>query len=199
MEEIEITIEEAGYPKLLKEVMGAPEQLFVKGDSQVLMKPMMAVVGSREMTKRGEEETRIIVKNLVERGYVIVSGLAKGIDRVAHETTLECGGETVAVLAHGLSMIYPKEHEELALSIIKEGGALISELPSEAKPNPSYFLERNRIIVGMSQALFVIEAQLKSGSLSSANHAAEMGRLVFAVPGSPGTDALIRDGAESLG
>lgn len=195
---IEIGLADERYPSLLKEILGAPRQLYIQGEISLLYEPMMAVVGSRRMSSSGEVKTRLIVEGLVGEGYVIVSGLAKGVDRVAHETALKEGGKTIAVLAHGLDMIYPPEHEDLAEQIVKRGGLLVSELPIGEIPNAKYFLERNRIIVGMSRALVVVEAQLRSGSLASANHAAEMGRTVFAVPGSVGADLLISDGCEVL-
>lgn len=198
MKEMKVGIEDRQYPSLLKEMLGAPRQLYVRGNVDVLGLPMMAVVGSRRMSRKGGENTKLVVEGLVGQGYVIVSGLAKGVDTIAHQTALECGGKTIAVLAHGLDMVYPKENETLAEEIVRSGGALISELPVAVLPDPKYFLERNRIIVGMSRGLVVVEAQLRSGSLASANTAAEMGRTVIAIPGSPGTDLLIADGCEVI-
>lgn len=198
MDDMEIKLADELYPELLGEIRGAPRQLYARGDIDLLKLPMMAVVGSRRMSRTGESRTRLVVEELVKEGYVVVSGLAKGIDKVAHETTLDAGGRTVAVLAHGLDIVYPAEHTALAERIVESGGLLVSELPVGVKPEAKYFLERNRIIVGMSRGLVVIEAQLRSGSLASANHAAEMGRTVLAVPGSAGTDLLILDGAQML-
>lgn len=186
------------YPVSLKEVDGRPLLLYVKGDLSVLRRPMMAVVGSRRVSPEAKKKTFEVVDEIIKQELVVVSGLAKGIDTLAHRRTLIQGGKTVAVLAHGLDHVYPAENTELAEEIVKSGGAIVSEMPWEAKIEKKYFLARNRIVVGMSQGVVVVEAGERSGSLASANWAAEMGREVFAIPGTPGCDALIEDGATAI-
>lgn len=186
------------YPPNLKEIDGAPGLLFVKGNLDVLNKKMMAVVGSRDASDNAKDKTAAVSGVLVNRGFVVVSGLAQGIDGYAHKACLGQKGETVAVLAHGLERIYPKNHQGLAGQILETGGVLVSEQPMNAEIKREYFLERNRIMVGMSEGLVVVEAQVRSGSMASANRAASMGREVWAVEGSVGTDLLIKEGANKL-
>lgn len=186
------------YPISLREIDGKPLLLYVIGDINLLKLPMMAVVGSREPSARAPKTTSTIVEVVLGQGLVVVSGLARGVDTLAHRHTIDSGGKTIAVLAHGLDHIYPPENKGLADEIIKTGGAIVSEMPWKVKIEKKYFLSRNRIIVGMSQGLVVVEAGLRSGSIASANHAAEMGREVFAVAGTPGCDALIEDGATAI-
>lgn len=186
------------YPSLLKQTDSFPLLLFIKGEKKILQKPMVAVVGSRRASGKANEKTAAVVGALLKRGLVIVSGLARGVDGYAHKACLGQGGKTVAVLAHGLERVYPVEHQGLAEKIVKGGGALVSEQPLGAKIKREYFLERNRIMVGMSQGLVVVEAQRRSGSLASANRAASMGREVWAVAGTLGTDLLIEEGAGKL-
>lgn len=186
------------YPKNLKEIDGAPGLLFVKGNVKVLSKKLMAVVGSRGASDKAKEKTAAVSGVLVKRGFVVVSGLALGIDGYAHKACLGQKGETVAVLAHGLEKIYPKSHQGLAGQILEKGGALVSEQPMNVEIKREYFLERNRIMVGMSEGLVVVEAQVRSGSMASANRAASMGREAWAVEGSVGTDLLIKEGANRL-
>lgn len=154
----------------------------------------VAVVGMREMTPRGEKLTELFVRSLAEEGFTIISGLARGVDTVAHRTALKCGGRTIAVLGSGLDIIYPPENKKLAGEIIKNG-ALVSGFPKGVKPYPKNFLARNRIIVRLSKAVLVIEGARRSGTLSTASWAANEGVEVFAVPGSEATDWLISEGA----
>lgn len=189
-----VPVWDKNYPSLLLETEGNPLLLYVKGDVSILKLPMMAVVGSRVLKKTDYKKIKEIVKELVKREYVIVSGLARGTDGMVHRAAMELGGKTIAVVAHGLDIIYPPEHKELMQQIIKNG-AVISEMPLGVGVSQKYFLARNRIIVGMSEGLVVVEADIKSGSMASANWAAEMGREVFAVPGTDGCDLLIQDGA----
>jgi len=195
---MEINQTDKRYPELLKSVVGAPERLYIKGNVEVLKTPMVAVVGSRAMSRRGKMVCQKLVRGLCEQGKTIVSGLAIGIDGVAHETALKAKGKTVAVLAHGLQMIYPKEHQTLATRIVSSGGVLISEWEEGVEPKREYFVARNRIVVGMSQALFIVEADERSGSTSSATWAAEVGREVWAISGSAGCDLLISQGVNAL-
>lgn len=162
---------------------------FLKSDSRAI-----AVVGSRKMSKRGELITQGFVKELVKKGITIISGLARGVDTVAHKTALGEGGRTIAVLGCGLDIIYPPENENLAKKIIAKG-ALVSPFAKGTRPRPKNFLGRNRVIAKLSLAVLVIEGERRSGVLSTAGWAAQEGVEVFAVPGSPATDWLISQGA----
>lgn len=162
---------------------------------------LVAVVGSRKPTAYGEKMTYQIASELAQAGAVIVSGLAFGVDSIAHRAALDAGGKTVAVLACGLDRIYPAEHRGLAKEILAKGGALVSEYDIGTEPYKSNFVERNRIIAGLSMATIVTEAAQKSGALITARDAKETGRLVMAVPGnvtsvySTGPNNLLRAGA----
>ena len=190
------------YPILLNEISSPPRQLFVRGDVKSLtaLKPI-AVVGTRKMTDYGRRVLHTIIPALVEAGATIVSGLAYGIDSLAHEIALEHGGQCIAVLANGLDSIYPTHHHGLAQRIILCGGAIVSEQPLGTKPLRQYFPARNRIISGLSQATIIVEAKEKSGSLITGKFALEQNRDVFAVPGSifddsqRGANRLISQGA----
>jgi DNA processing protein len=164
----------------------------LKSDAQAI-----AVVGSRKMSPRGERLTRKFVTALVKAGLTIVSGLARGVDTIAHETALQAGGRTIAVLGSGLDIIYPPENKYLAENIIAHG-ALVSPFPYGAKPRPKNFLARNRIIAELSLAVLVIEGARRSGTLSTASWAANLGLDVYAIPGSEATDWLIDQGAISV-
>lgn len=161
----------------------------LKSDSKAI-----AVVGTRKMTERGRRLTLKFVKELVKAGFTIVSGLAIGIDTVAHETALGEGGRTIAVLGSGIDIIYPYRNKNLAERITKKG-AVVSSFPKGTKPLGKNFLARNRIIVGLSRAVLVIEGKARSGTLSTAAWAANDGKEVFAIPGSEATDWLIDQGA----
>ena len=171
------------YPSLLKQIKQPPLALFVEGNPEALAKPNLAMVGSREPTPTGRQVAFDFAAGLCRAGLGIVSGLARGIDGCAHQGALSVNGSTVAVLGNGLSHIYPKQHAKLTAQV-RESGALVSEyLPDEA-PRTMFFPLRNRIVVGLSLGTLVVEAAEKSGSLISANYAAEYSREVFAVPGS---------------
>lgn len=165
---------------------------------------LVAVVGSRRPTPYGEKVTYQITSELARAGAVIVSGLAIGVDSIAHRAALDVGGRTVAVLAHGLDEIYPPRHRGLAKEILASGGALVSEYNVGTEPFPSHFVERNRIIAGLSFATIVTEAATKSGALITAHRALKYNRLVMAVPGnitsafSAGPNNLIRAGATPI-
>lgn len=173
------------------------DELYVLGKLLDSDKKAIAVVGSRFITPRGRRLATRFTKELVKNGYTIVSGLARGIDSVAHTTALEEGGRTIAVLGSGIDVIYPFENKTLAESITKNG-ALISPFPKGTKPLPQNFLARNKIIVMMSQAVLVIEGKRRSGTLSTASHAANEGVEVYAIPGSEATDWLIDQGVNSV-
>lgn len=161
----------------------------LKSDSKAI-----AVVGARRITERGRKLATLYTKKLAKAGYTIVSGLAVGVDTVAHETALKVGGRTIAVLGSGLDIVYPAANKALAQRIIKQG-AVVSAFPRGTKPLPKNFLARNRIIVALSRAVLVIEGKRRSGTLSTASWAANDGKEVFAVPGSEATDWLISQGA----
>lgn len=157
-------------------------------------KRAVAVVGTRMPSERGKELTIKFVKELVENKITIVSGLARGIDTIAHETALKYGGRTIAVLGSGLDIIYPPENKKLAERIAYHG-AVISGFPYGIQPIAKNFLARNQLIVKLSQAVLVIEGRQRSGTISTANHAGNENREVFAIPGSEATDYLIENGA----
>jgi DNA processing protein len=189
---------EAGYPPRLAMLDDAPPLLGVRGALEVLMRPMLAIVGSRNASGAGLKFAGTLARDLGDAGFVIVSGLARGIDQAAHRASLENG--TVAVLAGGHDKIYPPEHEDLLAAILAGGGA-ISEMPLGHVPRARDFPRRNRLISGAALGVVVVEAAHRSGSLITARIAAEQGREVFAVPGSPldpraaGTNDLIKQGA----
>ena len=173
---------EENYPKNLAEIDSAPLVLYVKGTLKSLDTESVAIVGSRKMTSYGREVAEKFAYEISQAGVTIVSGLARGIDTVAHKSALEAGGRTIAVVGSGLNRIYPPENTNLALLIAKNG-ALISEYPLDYPALRLNFAARNRIISGLSKIVLVIEGAEKSGTLLTASHAAEQGRTVFAVPG----------------
>ena len=189
---------EAGYPPRLATLDDAPPLLGVRGVPDTLMRPMIAIVGSRNASGAGLKFAGQLARELGEAGFVVISGLARGIDQAAHRATVESG--TVAVLAGGHDRIYPPEHGDLLAALLNQGGA-ISEMPLGHGPRAHDFPRRNRLISGASLGVVVIEAAHRSGSLITARMAAEQSREVFAVPGSPldpraaGTNDLIKQGA----
>jgi DNA processing protein len=189
-----------GYPAPLAGLTNPPPLLYFRGAWADADLNAVAVVGSRSCTAYGKRVASEIARGLVRAGVTVVSGLARGIDGAAHRAALEAGGRTVAVMAGGLSEIYPPEHAELAEAITARG-CLVTETPMTVAPQPGMFPARNRIISGLSRAVVVVEANARSGALISARHAAEQGREVFAVPGnvdspaSAGCLELIRNGA----
>lgn len=197
-----LTLKDSLLPKDFRHMPDPPKQLFYKGNLENFAdSPRLAVVGSRMATAYGRAVTTKLVSELASRGVVIVSGLALGIDSIAHEAALESGGVTVAVLACGLDRIYPASHTQLAKRLLDRRGALISEYPEGSEPLGHQFIARNRLISGLSDAVIIPEAAEKSGSLHTANFALEQGRTVMAVPGnitsptSMGTNNLIKAGA----
>ena len=184
-------------PPIKLDVIGTPLEDF-------LDMPRIAIVGSRKVTPYGRAATERLASYLAPRGVVIVSGLALGIDSIAHQATLNAHGKTIAVLPAGLDQIYPRSHTNLAKNIIASGGALVSEYPHGTEPMAFRFLERNRLIAGLADAVIIPEAAARSGSLNTANHALSIGRPVFAVPGnitspmSEGCNNLIKAGAIPL-
>ncbi|HRT31134.1 MAG TPA: DNA-processing protein DprA [Anaerolineae bacterium] len=195
-----LTWEEAAYPALLKQLVDAPPVLFVKGELTPSDEWAVALVGTRKPTAYGREAARLLATELARNGVTVVSGLARGIDGIAHQAALDAGGRTLAVLGSGLDEIYPQEHRALA-ERIAANGALLSDYPLGTRPEATNFPPRNRIISGLSLGVVVVEAGLTSGALITADFAADQGREVFAVPGSilgtssAGCNRLLRDGA----
>ncbi|MGC1864417.1 MAG: DNA-processing protein DprA, partial [Methylocystis sp.] len=187
------------YPPLLRMIDSAPPLLMIRGDAGALARPCVAIVGSRNASASGLAFTERLARGLAREDYVIVSGLARGVDTAAHRACVETG--TVAVLAGGHARPYPSENAPLLEKIVQSGGAVISEMPLEWEPRGRDFPRRNRLVSGLALGTVVVEAARRSGSLITARFAAEQGREVFAVPGSPqdpraeGTNDLLRDGA----
>ncbi len=200
----EINIDDIEYPNLLSEIKNKPKKLYVVGNIEILRRKAISIVGARECTKYGEIVAKKLAYNLAKQNIVIVSGLARGIDKYAHVGAIEAEGKTIAVVAHGLDIIYPKENLEIARKIVELGGAIVSEYPVGIKPEVKNFPARNRIISGLSMGTIVVEAEKKSGALITANYALEQGRNVYAVPGnvfskkSEGTNSLLKYGAEPV-
>ncbi|MDO8557370.1 MAG: DNA-processing protein DprA [Candidatus Jorgensenbacteria bacterium] len=196
-----ITANDALYPPLLREIPGAPQKLYYRGEIPRAWTHTVAIVGTRKATRDGILTAREIARDLASRGVLIISGLALGIDAAAHEGALAGGGKTYAVLANGLDTIYPPSHESLARQILETGGCIFSEYPEGTPSYPSQFLERNRIVSGLSLATVVIEAPERSGALVTARNAIEQGRDVFIIPGPVhhsnyrGSHFLVREGA----
>ena len=198
-----LTWDDDDYPARLEELDTAPPVIYLKGKLVPEDEWAVAIVGTRRITAYGRQITESIVRTLVRSGVTIVSGLARGVDGIAHQTALDAGGRTIAVLGSGLDRIYPPEHRGLAEQMIKNG-ALICDYPMGTPPDARNFPPRNRIIAGLSLAIVVVEAGRKSGALITAEFAADQGREVFAVPGnvlapqSKGTNWLIQQGAHPL-
>ncbi|GIW95599.1 MAG: DNA polymerase III [Pirellulaceae bacterium] len=193
--------DEPDYPPLLAQLDDAPALLFYRGQLRPEHRRAVAMVGTRYPTGYGLRQADRLARQLVQAGFTIISGLARGIDAAAHRAALAAGGSTWAVLGGGLLQMYPAEHRRLA-DQIASSGAVLSELPPEHPPRSGNFPQRNRIISGLSLGVVVVEAGIRSGALITAQHALEQGREVFAVPGSienpvsRGCHQLIRDGAK---
>jgi DNA processing protein len=198
-----LTLLDQDYPKLLKEIDQAPPVIYVRGSLLPADEFAVAMVGTRRVTAYGQQVTRDTSTYLAGHGLTIVSGLARGVDALAHQHALQAGGRTIAVLGCGVDVIYPPEHRQLAEAIV-ESGALVSDYPLGTQPEGSNFPPRNRVISGLSLATIVVEAGERSGALITADFAVEQGRDVFAVPGnvfspaSRGTNRLIQKGAYVL-
>lgn len=193
---------EPDYPPLLRYISGAPPLLSMIGGENLDLSRTVGIVGARNASTAGQKMTRLLAQDLGEARYVVVSGLARGIDAAAHRASLGTG--TVAVLAGGMDNIYPDENVPLAHDILDHGGALVSEMPLGWEPRPRDFPRRNRLVSGLSLGIVVVEAAKRSGSLITARMALEQNREVFAVPGSPldpraeGGNALIQQGAKLI-
>ena len=196
-----ITLFDPQYPQQLKTINQPPPVLFVRGDPDYLRQPQLAMVGSRNPTVAGKRTASDFAKHLSNSGITITSGLARGIDGACHHGALQGIAGTVALVAHGLDIVYPAAHQSLAEDISNHG-AVVSEVPIGTEPHRGLFPRRNRIISGLSLGTLVVEAALKSGSLITAKHAMEQNREVFAIPGSihnplsRGCHQLIRQGAK---
>lgn len=194
-----VAISEPDYPPHLQHIHAPPPLIAVLGGEITASERTVGIVGARNASAAGRRMAQLLARDLGEAGYVVVSGLARGIDAAAHEAALE--GGTIAVMAGGLDRLYPDENKPLAQSIVERGGALISEMPFGWEARSRDFPRRNRLVAGISQGVVIVEAAKRSGSLITARLALEEDRTVFAVPGSPldpraeGGNALIRQGA----
>ncbi|MEJ6774059.1 MAG: DNA-processing protein DprA, partial [Porticoccaceae bacterium] len=198
-----IPITSLDYPQQLKQISSAPPLLYSLGQIDNLHLPQIAIVGSRRMTRGGENNALQWSRFLANSGFTITSGLALGVDGCAHRGALEAAnGKTVAVMATGIDSIYPQRHRQLAEQILDSGGTLVTEFHPNVKPLPTNFPRRNRIVSGLSLGVLVVEAAVKSGSLITARYALEQNREVFAIPGSihnpqsRGCHLLIKEGAQ---
>jgi DNA processing protein len=196
-----ITLQDERYPAQLKTLSDAPPLLYVRGDTDYLNRPQLAIVGTRNPTASGRNTAKEFANHLADAGITITSGLASGIDGASHEGALLGLAGTIAVVAHGLDIVYPAQHQQLAQNI-SEHGAVISEMPIGAQPTRGSFPRRNRLISALALGTLVVEAAQKSGSLITARYALEQNREVFAIPGSihnpmaRGCHQLIRQGAK---
>lgn len=200
-----LTLINRDIPDRLRIIPSPPERLFVEGNlTGLLSGPCIAIVGSRKVSAYGRQITQQLARSLAEQGVVIVSGLAFGVDSIAHRAALEAGGRTIAVLPSPLAAVYPVSHRDLAKQIITHDGALVSEYPIGTAILATNFIGRNRLISGLSDATLITEAALKSGSLHTARFTLEQGKDVLAVPGpitsgtSVGTNNLIKAGATPI-
>lgn len=199
-----ITINDEEYPKKLKEIYDPPIILYVRGNMDILNNTSIAIIGCREASEYGISAAKYFAYNLAKKGINIVSGLAKGIDSFAHIGAICAKGKTIAVVGNGLDSIYPKENIQIAEKILETGGTIISEYPLGTKPEKKNFPARNRIISGISNAIIVVEAKEKSGTLITVDFALEQGRDIYVVPGninsinSVGTNELLKQGAKLI-
>ena len=197
-----ITIEDSKYPKQLKNIKNPPIKLYVQGNIDLLNSNIISIIGSRSCSENGIILTKKFAKELVCQDITVASGMAVGIDTAAHEAVLQEKGKTIAVLGNGLKNIFPKENIGLFHKIIEQGGLVISEYPPMEKANSSHFLERNRIVSGISLGVLVVEAAHRSGTSVTAKLAMEQGKKIFALPHEicdlhgVGTNRLIKKGAK---
>jgi len=198
-----LTLTAPDIPQDLLQLAHPVEKLHIIGTSfdSLMKRPRLAIVGSRKITPYGRGVTENLTSELASKGVVIVSGLALGTDSIAHQATINAGGQTIAVLANGPDFIYPSVHTDLARTIVQKGGIIITEYENGHHPQKWEFLARNRIIAALSDGVLVTEAAARSGSLNTANHALQLGKPVFAVPGNitnplaAGCNNLIKAGA----
>jgi DNA processing protein len=197
-----LTLVSSEFPEILKHIPQPPKELYTLGDLGPLLEiPRVTIVGSRKVTPYGRQATAQLARELAQAGVVIISGLALGVDSIAHKACLEAGGKTIAVLPTSLDNIYPSSHRQLAKDILVQGGALVSEYEASMPGLKHNFIERNRLVSGLSDGVLITEAAIKSGTLHTANFALEQGKTVMAVPGnitsltSEGTNSLLKAGA----
>jgi len=196
-----LTPADEAYPEILKSTQGHPLVLYVKGDVSALSKPAIALIGTRRATAYGLDQANRFAYDLAKAGWMILSGLALGIDAEAHRGALAAGGVTVGVLGSGLDCFYPEENRELAREIVRAGGAVVSEFPFGRTPDAQTFPQRNHVVAALARGVVAVEAPVKSGTLITTAIAADLGRTVMAVPArvdnrmSAGCLKLIRDGA----
>jgi DNA processing protein len=197
-----LTPEDEVYPERLREIYDPPTVLWIRGNVELLARPGIAVVGTRQPSPYGAGMAELLSRDLANRRLVILSGMARGVDTAAHKGAIEAGGKTIAVWGTGIDVIYPKENKKLAESIVTSGGAIVSEYPLGTFPAPQNFPIRNRILSGMSVGVLVIEAAEYSGTRITARCAMEQNRDVYAVPGNVtnknawGPNTLIKQGAK---
>lgn len=197
-----ITINDEKYPDNLKNISKPPKQLYVLGNESILNEKSIAIIGSRVCTDEGKKLAEYFAKELSKKGICIISGMAKGIDTYAHLGALKTGGKTIAVLGAGFNHIFPKENKELFSEIIKNNGAVITEYSENVKPKSEGFVQRNRIVSGLSMGVLIIEAKHRSGTAITANFARSQGRKLFCIPHSLeqkegiGTNRQIKKGAK---
>jgi DNA processing protein len=198
----ELKRRDRGFPEVLRQIPSPPKQIFCRGAAldSLLGRPRVAIVGSRRVSTYGRQVTEQLAGKLAEQGVVVVSGLALGIDAIAHQAALEAGGQAIAVLPGPVDKIYPATNQPLADEILAQGGALVSEYAEDTYSFKQNFIARNRLVAGLSQVLLITEAAEKSGSLHTARFALEQGKDVLAVPGNitvptfVGTNNLIKSG-----
>jgi len=196
--------DEANFLQIISGIANVPKKVYYIGSLPQQRSAVVAIVGTRKPTAYGKEVTFKIAYDLAKKGVIIVSGLALGVDAIAHKAALEAGGTTIAVLANGLDSIYPVTNQQLAAAIIKSGGAIISEYPPGTPARDFQFLARNRIVSGIADAVIVTEAASRSGTLATVAHALDQNKEVFAVPGnitspmSVGPNRLIQQGAHPI-
>lgn len=195
---------EKEFPEKLRNIKPKIKQIYIEGDINNLNKFGIAIIGSRNSSKEGEKITKEFSKKLTEKGINIISGMAIGIDSVAHKTCLQNGGKTIAVLGSGLNNIYPKENYNLYKEILETGGTVITEYPPEMPPNSKTFPRRNRIVSGLSEGIIVIEGKGRSGTTITGKYGLEQGKEVFCIPHGisnsygTGPNSLIKQGAKLI-
>ncbi len=199
-----VSPQEHKYLQIIDTIVNKPKKLYFIGKLPENRCPTVAIVGTRKPTAYGREVTYKLAYDLAKRGVIIISGLALGVDGIAHRATLDANGVTLAILANGVNIIYPASHKSLADDILKNGGAIISEYAPDVQARDFQFLERNRIVSGLSDAIIITEAAIHSGTMSTAAHALDQGKEVFVVPGnitsplSAGCNKLIKQGANPI-
>lgn len=204
MEIFQINLSDYDYLRDLPHIPDPPKKLFIRGKLPAKRVKTVAIVGTRKPSAYGREIATKIASECAKNGIVVVSGLALGIDSIAHRAAIDSGGKTIAILANGVDKIYPRSHEDLGQKILQTNGAILSEYPNNTPARPWQFLARNRIVSGLADAVVIIEAASRSGTLSTANHALDQGKEIFAVPGnitsplSAGCNQLIKNGANPL-